>query len=135
MNLLPPTSLIRPLAHYSGAAGAIFALPAIATGLSELYTMWRAGVQNTHSVGAIAGDLKDSYMADKVHSEKIRTTLTHASMNDAVVGLAAWNWWVRRKSATLALPRVNAVASVIALPLFFYSAYLGGKSPFVRELC
>jgi hypothetical protein len=127
-NLLPPTTLLRPLAHYSGAAGALLSLPAIATGISELYMMWRGGVKNTQSVGAIVGDLKNAAMTEKIQGEKIRTTLQHASLNDAVVGIAAWNWWVRRKSATLALPRVNAIASAVALPLFFYSAYLGGEA-------
>lgn len=89
--------------------------------------MWRSGVQNTQSVGSIAGDLKDAAMAEKIHGEKIRTTLQHASLNDLVVGIAAWNWWARRKSPLLALPHRNAVASAIALPIFFYSAYLGGE--------
>jgi hypothetical protein len=129
-NLLPPTSLLRPIAHYAGAGGVLFALPAIATGVSELYNMWRGQVKHTQSTGAIAKDLKDSAQADAIQGEKIRNTLTHASLNDVVVGIAAWNWWVRRNSPTLALPRLNAFASAAALPLFFYSAYLGGKNYF-----
>jgi uncharacterized membrane protein len=35
--------------------------------------------------------------------------------------------WVRRKSATLALPQFNAGLSAVAIPIFLYSAYLGGS--------
>jgi hypothetical protein len=103
------------------------ALPAIATGVSELYNMWRGQVEHTDSTGAIAKDLKDSATGQAIQAQKLRTTLQHASLNDAVVGIAAWNWWVRRKSPVLALPTTNAVMSAIAIPVFMYSAYLGGE--------
>ncbi|GAA5909041.1 hypothetical protein JCM6882_004976, partial [Rhodosporidiobolus microsporus] len=35
--------------------------------------------------------------------------------------------WIRRQSSQLTLPYLNSVLAALALPLFFYSAYLGGS--------
>jgi hypothetical protein len=91
-SLLPPPSLIRPLAHYAGAAGVLAAIPTIATGVAELYQMWRNQVKDTRTVGTIAKDVKNSAQSDAIAGQKLRTTLTHASLNDVVVGIAAYNW-------------------------------------------
>ena len=40
-SFMPPTLALNGLAHYAGAAGILTALPAIATGLGELYDMVR----------------------------------------------------------------------------------------------
>jgi uncharacterized membrane protein len=45
----------------------------------------------------------------------------------AAVIVAAYNWWTRRSSVTLALPTANLVASAAMLPIFGYAAYLGGS--------
>jgi hypothetical protein len=90
--------------------------------------MWRGQVQHTDTTTGIAKDLKNSAQGQAIQAQKLRTTLQHASLNDLVVGVAAWNWWVRRQSATLALPPRHAVLSAAMLPVFMYSAYLGGES-------
>lgn len=89
---LPPAALIRPLAHYTGAAGLLSAVPTIMTGLAELYGMWRGNVQDTRSAGTIARDAKGAVQTNAIRGQKLRTTLTHASINDVVLGVAAWNW-------------------------------------------
>jgi hypothetical protein len=95
LGIMPPPALLAPLAHYAGAAGVLAAMPTIATGLGELYNMWRGQVQDTRTTGTIAKDLKGSYQSEAIQGQKIRTTLTHASLNDLVVGIAAYNWCVR----------------------------------------
>lgn len=58
---------------------------------------------------------------------RLKTTITHATLNDLVVGIAAYNWWTRRSLPNLGLPRFNAYLSAAAIPIFLYSAYLGGS--------
>jgi hypothetical protein len=43
------------------------------------------------------------------------------------VGVALWNFYKQAKSPTFAIPSANAWVSAGMLPLFFYSAYLGGS--------
>ncbi|POY73740.1 hypothetical protein BMF94_3278 [Rhodotorula taiwanensis] len=59
--------------------------------------------------------------------EKLKVTMTHAALNDLVLGIATYNWWVRRQSKDLILPPLNACLSALAIPIFIYSAYLGGS--------
>merc|ERR1712093_728259 len=59
-------------------------------------------------------------------AHKLKTTISHASMNDMVVGVAAYNFYKRAPNANLALPRFNGYLSAAVLPLLMYSAYLGG---------
>jgi len=47
-------------------------------------------------------------------------------LNDITVGIAVWNFIQRAKSPELALPKTNAMFSAAVLPLFLYSAALGG---------
>ena len=48
-------------------------------------------------------------------------------MRHCAVGIASWNFYKRATSPDLALPKLNAYASAAVLPLFLYSAYLGGS--------
>lgn len=56
-------------------------------------------------------------------------------MNDVTVGIAAYNFYKRATSSDLALPRRNAYLSAAVLPLFMYSAYLGGALVSVQLFC
>ncbi|GAA6035731.1 hypothetical protein JCM8097_005673 [Rhodosporidiobolus ruineniae] len=123
LKVLPPAAVVNTISHYTGAAGLLFALPAIATGVSELYGMWKGQAEQKGLKGSVA----DAAVKKDVAGEKLKTTLTHATLNDLVVGVAAYNWWVRRQSSQLILPRTNAILAAVALPVFFYSAYLGGS--------
>ncbi|BGP15408.1 hypothetical protein JCM10213_005092 [Rhodosporidiobolus nylandii] len=123
LKVLPPIAIINTLSHYTGAAGLLFSLPAIATGVSELYGMWKGQAEQK----GLKGSAKDAAAKRDVAGEKLKTTLTHATLNDFVIGVATYNWWTRRKSADLILPRSNALLAAIALPVFFYSAYLGAS--------
>ncbi|GAA6058870.1 hypothetical protein JCM10212_002814 [Sporobolomyces blumeae] len=124
-KLLPPATAMSTVSHYVGAGGLIFAVLSVLTGLSELYGMW---YPQTEQKGSVTQTLKDAApQPSDIPSAKLKTALTHATLNDVVVGVAAWNWWVRRKAPALTLPRTNAIAAGIALPLSFYSAYLGGE--------
>ncbi|KAL7424592.1 hypothetical protein Q5752_000276 [Cryptotrichosporon argae] len=121
---LTPVASFPAIAHYTAAAGALTALPAIATGVGELYEMARAQRLAKGSWAAVVGDAW--HLRDEA-GQKLKTTMTHASANDAVVLLATVNWWIGRKSVGYALPRTNVVLSALALPALGYSAYLGGK--------
>ncbi|GAA5829823.1 hypothetical protein JCM11251_007896 [Rhodosporidiobolus azoricus] len=123
LKILPPTAALNTLSHYTGAAGLLFSLPALATGLSELYGMWTGQIEEKGAKGSVA----DAAVKKDVAGEKLKTTLLHAGLNDFVLGVAAYNWWVRRQSAKLILPNTNAILAALALPVFFYSAYLGGS--------
>ncbi|GAA5933673.1 hypothetical protein JCM3775_003768 [Rhodotorula graminis] len=123
LKVLPPAAAINVLSHYTGAAGLLAAIPTIASGLAELYAMW------TGQAKAKGGEksLKDAINKKDVSGEKLKVTLLHATLNDIVLGIAAYNWWVRRQDKDLLLPYTNALLSAAALPLFLYSAYLGGS--------
>lgn len=93
-SLLPPTNTISALSHYAGAAGLLAALPTLATGIAELYGMWRGNVQDVSTVSEAAKSTANAPRKNNIGGEKLRTTLTHASINDLVVGIAAYNWSV-----------------------------------------
>ncbi|BGP54883.1 hypothetical protein JCM8202_003392 [Rhodotorula sphaerocarpa] len=124
LKVMPPAAVVNTLSHYTGAAGLLSAIPTVLSGLAELYGMWRGQAQSKGSAKT-AG--KDAAKKKNVAGEKLKVTLTHAALNDAVLGIAAFNWWVRRQDKDLILPPLNACLSACALPLFVYSAYLGGS--------
>lgn len=77
------------IAHYSAAAAVITALPAIITGFGEGYELIRAQYLEKGSMAALwdsSWNMKDD------GGRKVKMTVKHASMNDAVVALAAFNW-------------------------------------------
>jgi hypothetical protein len=88
-SLLPPLSTLTALAHYSAGAGALTALPAIITGFGEAYELIRVQVRQKGSLSKV---LEDAWYLRDEGGKKVKTTITHASMNDLVVGLAAFNW-------------------------------------------
>jgi hypothetical protein len=93
-NLSPPPATLSMLSHYAGAAGLLFAVPTLATGIGELYGMWRGQVKRTETTTAVAKDAISATQNSAIAGQKLRTTLTHASLNDLVVGIAAYNWCV-----------------------------------------
>jgi hypothetical protein len=88
---LPPVSTLTALAHYSAGAGALTAIPAIVTGFGEAYELIRAQVQQKGSLSKV---LEDAWYLRDMGGKKVKTTITHASMNDIVVALATYNWQV-----------------------------------------
>lgn len=82
-KFIPPASTVSALSVYSHAAGIAFAGVSIATGLGELYGMWKGQAEQK---GGWFVALKDAYTADSddLAANKLKTTITHASMNDAV---------------------------------------------------
>jgi hypothetical protein len=89
-SLLPGPAALASLAYYSAAAGTLTALPAIVTGLGEAYELIRKDYKERGSswkeVANAAWTQKDT------GGQKVKTTMTHASLNDAVVALAGYNW-------------------------------------------
>ena len=80
-RLIPPASIVSPASMYLGGAGVAFSLISIATGLSELYGMVKG---QTQEKGSLIKTIKDAYTAPEsdVAATKLKTTLTHASLND-----------------------------------------------------
>lgn len=81
-RVIPPAGLISPASMYLGGAGVVFGLVSIATGISELLGMAR-GQQKQK--GSLIKTIKDAYTAPEsdVAATKLKTTITHASLNDA----------------------------------------------------
>lgn len=82
-SVLPRASMISPIAHYANAAGILFGALSISTGATELYGMWKGQAEQK---GGWIPALRDAYKADEndVAANKLKTTITHASMNDLV---------------------------------------------------
>ena len=80
-RVIPPANIISPASMYLGGAGVAFGLFSIATGISELLGMIR-GQQKQK--GSLIQTIKDAYTAPEsdVAATKLKTTITHASMND-----------------------------------------------------
>jgi uncharacterized membrane protein len=90
LKVFPPAAVVNTLSHYTGAAGLLSAVPSILTGLSELYGMWKGQVEEKGLKGSVA----DAAVKKDIKGEKLKTTLTHATLNDIVLGIAAYNWFV-----------------------------------------
>ena len=89
--LLPTQAAMPAIAHWSAAAAVITAVPAIVTGIGEGYELIRAQYIEKGSAAALwdaSWNMKDD------GGRKVKMTVKHASLNDAVVGLAAFNWYV-----------------------------------------
>ncbi|KAI9638655.1 uncharacterized protein MKK02DRAFT_32052 [Dioszegia hungarica] len=123
-SILPATGVIPGLAYYSAAAGVITAAPAIITGLGEAYELIRKERKVKGSWGAVADA---TWNMSDTGGQKVKTTLTHASMNDMVVALAGYNWYRGAYYPSQALPKWVIYGNALALPALLYSAYLGGK--------
>ncbi|KAK9900223.1 hypothetical protein P389DRAFT_187284 [Cystobasidium minutum MCA 4210] len=125
-RFVPPASSVPMMAHYLNGAGLLFSTVTIATGVSELMGMWRGQAEKK---GGYMNALKDAYTSDEndIAANKLKTTITHATLNDAVFGLAAYNFYKQATLPNFALPAGAAWMSAAVMPLFFYSAYLGGK--------
>lgn len=80
---------VPTLSYYSAAAGVLTAVPAIVTGLGEAYELIRKERKVKGSWGAVASS---AWNMSDTGGIKVKTTLTHASMNDMVVALAGYNW-------------------------------------------
>lgn len=89
--ILPAQAVMPAIAHYSAAAAVITAVPAIVTGIGEGYELIRAQYIQK---GSWAKVWDDSWNMKDDGGKKVKMTVKHASMNDAVVGLAAFNWYV-----------------------------------------
>ena len=88
---LPAQAALTRFAYWTAGAGVITALPAIATGIGEAYELIRSEYLRKGSWSKVvdyAWNMKDD------EGRKIKMTIKHASMNDMVVALAAWNWYV-----------------------------------------
>ena len=88
--MLPAQATLPALAHYSAVAGVVTALPSLITGFGEGYELIRAQYLQKGSWSKL---LDDSWNMRDIGGQKVKHTVTHASMNDAVVALAAVNWY------------------------------------------
>jgi len=101
------------LSYASLVAGILTSMPALITGIIELYAM-TSGFQNLS-------------LSTLQQNSKIRTTVIHAGLNDVAVFAAAYNWWTRRGIEGYKIEPANVFVSVMLLGGILYSAYLGGS--------
>jgi len=99
--------------YFSTVASVITSAPALVTGVAEGYAL----------ISANGLDLSNP---------KVRTTITHASLNDLAIGLAAYNWYTRRGVDGYAINGVNAAISAVMFLGTAYSGYLGGGLVYAR---
>ena len=79
------------IAHYTAAAAVVTAIPAIVTGLGEGYEL----IRNQYKIKGTWGKvMEDAWGMKDEGGRKVYMTVKHASMNDAVVALAGFNWYV-----------------------------------------
>lgn len=105
------------IAHWSAAAAVITAIPAIVTGIGEGYELIRAQYLEKGSAAALwdaSWNMKDD------GGRKVKMTVKHASMNDAVVGLAAYTWYHGWKYPGTPLPKTAKVLGLVAVPALLY---------------
>ena len=58
---------------------------------------------------------------------KFKISLLHASLNDVVAVISAYNWWARKGNAGFMTDGQGVLGAVVCLPVLLYSASLGGK--------
>lgn len=111
---LPSTLEIPRLSYYALSAGLLASIPAIMSGGSQAYKMIaKQGI----------------YEADnKTIRPKVKMTISHALLNDAVVAISAYTWWCKRESSSLNYANEGwmVAASIVAGVLLTYSGHLGG---------
>jgi len=112
-NNLDTVALLNYLSLFSYAstiAGLITSLPALSTGVAELYAM----------IQSRGLDFKN---LDPV----VKVTLIHAGLNDLAIAGAAYNWLSRRGRTGFAVETSNCLISAVILGGVMYSAFLGGS--------
>jgi len=112
------TGTIAILGYFLNLTGIVTSIPAVLTGFAELYAM----IQGR---GLMVYDKK---LDCKVIEPVVKTTLTHATLNDIAVGAAVYNWIMERNHPLQDYRPAGhqVLLSGVALGLTFYAAYLGG---------
>ncbi|KAL3427008.1 hypothetical protein PVAG01_00517 [Phlyctema vagabunda] len=108
-------SALALVGYATNILGIVSSVPALLTGFAELYAMVSAnGLYEADSRG------------QKSIIPKVKTTLTHAGMNDAAIFLSIYHWYMERNAYDFRPQGHQIVLSAVALGLSFYAAYLGG---------
>lgn len=112
------TGMLAIFGYFLNIIGLVTSVPALFTGLAELYAM-------------IQG--RGLYVKDETTGEQrlepvVKSTLTHAAINDAALFGAVYNWLMERNRGFEDYrPHGHQVLlSAGGLALTFYAAYLGG---------
>ncbi|KAG0645256.1 hypothetical protein D0Z07_8820 [Hyphodiscus hymeniophilus] len=108
------------LGYISNLLGIVTSIPAVLTGSAELYAMIQAN-------GLYVKGEDGTVQEPKALVPKVKTTLTHASLNDIVVFGAVYNWLMERNVPDFKPAGHQVIMSVGALALAFYAAYMGGE--------
>jgi len=110
---------ITILGYFINVAGIITSIPSLLTGFAELYAMIKKrGLYTT-----------DKQSGRKTIEPVVKTALTHAGLNDVVVGGAIYHWLMERDRPheDYRPYRHQLVLSAGALVMTLYAAYLGGS--------
>jgi len=108
-------STLSILGYASNLLGILTSIPAVLTGGAELYAMIQGnGLYQTDKDG------------QKTLIPKVKIALTHAGLNDLVVGGAILNWLLERNRPDFEPSGYQVAMSVGLTAVQFYAAYLGG---------
>lgn len=112
------TGTITIAGYAINLVGIVTSIPALVTGFAELYAM----IQGRGLF------IKDEKTGKQILEPVVKTTLTHASLNDISVGLAVYNWLMERNRGFEDYRPYGhqILASGAALGITLYAAYLGG---------
>jgi len=113
------TGTITILGYFANVVGIISSIPAVITGVAELYAMINS---------------RGLYVQDKASGQKtldhiVKITLIHAGLNDVTVVGAIYNWLMERNRPHEDYrPYPHQIAlSAGALVMTLYAAFLGGS--------
>ncbi|EON67570.1 hypothetical protein W97_06938 [Coniosporium apollinis CBS 100218] len=112
---------IAKASHFSNALGILSALPSAATGGAELYAMIQS-----NGLWEVIKRESDGKVVYGGMNPKVRHGIFHALMNDVVLVASLYDWWTRRNTTGFIPTGTHQVMSAAALPMLFFSAYLGG---------
>jgi uncharacterized membrane protein len=98
--------LLPLLSYYTTILALLTTIPAIITGFSDLLPL---------------------ILRDGFNVSKVRARLAHAALNDVATLSLAFNWWTRRRVDFKTPTTLNiALSGLLAVPVMFYAASLGG---------
>ncbi|ORX34629.1 hypothetical protein BD324DRAFT_652899 [Kockovaella imperatae] len=121
---LPPPSAIPSLVHYSAGAAVLSSVPAIVTGAGEAYKLAKKEYKEKGSWEAV---FDNSWNMKDDGGRKLKMTVKHASLNDVVIFLAAYNWYHGWAHPYDPIPAIVLALNAVAFPALLYSAMLGGR--------
>ncbi|KAF2436438.1 hypothetical protein EJ08DRAFT_147007 [Tothia fuscella] len=112
---------IARFSHYLNIIGIITAVPAVATGVSQLLDM----IKKQDLANKLQKSENKTAVVQRMHP-KLKVAFIHAALNDIAVAGSVYNWWTRSTLVGNAPTNLNVILSAALLVGISFSGYLGG---------